>query len=151
MREIALGKFGPHNLAAGQPLAHLQEVLVPVYLHHRYQAEAAAKLIGGVMYDYEVWEGAEPRGQRPVSPDLQREALELLLDGLEPSFLELRPSLRALLLPRPLGSARNREMFLGSTDPVFDPVSVAATAADTAAETVAALESALQRALEAGA
>src|SRR5205814_103934 len=48
VRQAALARFGAHNLAAGQPLALLQEVLVPVYLWHRYQVTAAAKTIGGL-------------------------------------------------------------------------------------------------------
>ena len=30
----------------------LQDVIVPIYLLHRYQSEAVVKLIGGVDYDY---------------------------------------------------------------------------------------------------
>ncbi len=45
VRRIGLANFGEHNIAPGQPLALLQEVLVPLYFHHRYQLEA--RLQGG--------------------------------------------------------------------------------------------------------
>src|SRR5215204_460186 len=48
VRRIGLAGFGERNIAPGQPLALLNEVLVPLYLHHRYQLEATSKLIGGV-------------------------------------------------------------------------------------------------------
>ena len=33
-------------------MATLENVLVPLYLSHRYQLEAASKWIGGVEYNY---------------------------------------------------------------------------------------------------
>ncbi|NJO84693.1 MAG: radical SAM protein, partial [Blastochloris sp.] len=42
------------NLPAGQPLAQLEEVLAPVYFHHRYSLEACVKLVGGLHYDHGV-------------------------------------------------------------------------------------------------
>ena len=48
VRRIALSQFGLENIPVGTPLSSLEEMLVPLYLHHRYQLEAAAKSIGGV-------------------------------------------------------------------------------------------------------
>src|SRR5438034_9503330 len=56
VRRIALDQFGLRNLRLGEPLSSLEEILVPLYLHHRYQLEAAAKTIGGVYYNYSVKE-----------------------------------------------------------------------------------------------
>jgi hypothetical protein len=42
-RRPAPTRFGEHNLAAGQPLSYLQEVLVPVYFHHRYAVPSSAE------------------------------------------------------------------------------------------------------------
>ena len=50
VRKIALSQFGLKNLPLHQPLSSLEEMLVPLYLHHRYQLEAAAKSIGGLDY-----------------------------------------------------------------------------------------------------
>ncbi len=42
VRQIALDNFSEKKIPVGMPLATLQEVLVPMYLFHRYQVEAAA-------------------------------------------------------------------------------------------------------------
>jgi hypothetical protein len=131
VRRIALARFGEHNIANGQPLALLQEVLVPLYLHHRYQLDGALKAVGGVDYTYAV-RGFGEDGQKPVGAERQRKALAAILDTLEPEALDLPEPVLALLLPRPAGYSPNEEMFRGKTDPVFDPLSAAATMADLA-------------------
>ncbi|HKP75186.1 MAG TPA: zinc-dependent metalloprotease, partial [Longimicrobiaceae bacterium] len=52
VRRAALSRFGENVIRTGMPLATMEEALVPLYLHHRYQAEAATKLIGGQSYAY---------------------------------------------------------------------------------------------------
>ena len=47
-----LGQFGPRSLPAGAPRRDLRRQIVPIYLFHRYQVEAAAKLVGGVDFGY---------------------------------------------------------------------------------------------------
>src|SRR5436190_1178884 len=42
VRRIALDQFGLDNLDKGEPLSALEVKLVPLFLHHRYQLEAAA-------------------------------------------------------------------------------------------------------------
>ena len=44
VREKALSQFGEKNIRPGMPMAMLEDVLVPVYLYHRYQVEAVTKL-----------------------------------------------------------------------------------------------------------
>ena len=42
-------------------MATIEEVLVPLYLHHRYQVEAAASSLGGIYYIYAMrGDGREP-------------------------------------------------------------------------------------------
>ncbi len=65
VRRIGLNNFGEHNVAPGQPLALLNEVLVPVYFHHRYQLEAAAKVVGGLQYTYALRGDGQP-ASKPV-------------------------------------------------------------------------------------
>ena len=48
VRRVALDRFGESAIPAGRPLATLEEALVPLYLHHRYQIDAAASALGGV-------------------------------------------------------------------------------------------------------
>ncbi|MDP5039567.1 MAG: zinc-dependent metalloprotease, partial [Paraglaciecola sp.] len=51
IRELALSNFGLKSLKAGSSLASLEETLVPIYLLHRYQLDAVAKLVAGVEYE----------------------------------------------------------------------------------------------------
>ncbi len=129
VRRIALERFGEHNLAKGQPLALLQEVLVPVYLHHRYQLDGALKVVGGLDYTYAV-NGDGQRPAKPVSADRQREALKTILQILSPESLDIPEKVAELLLPRPAGYEAHAEMFPSHAAPVFDPLAAAAVAAD---------------------
>jgi hypothetical protein len=52
IRESALSRFGEQNIREGRSMAQMEDVLVPIYLFHRYQTEATVKLIGGVDYAY---------------------------------------------------------------------------------------------------
>ena len=128
VRRVALARFGARNLIAGMPLASLQEVLAPLYFHHRYQLDAALKVIGGLDYRYAL--GSEPEGARVLPADEQRRALAAVLAVLDPGVLDLPETVLALLLPRPPGFSRNREMFASRTSPAFDALGAAATAAD---------------------
>jgi hypothetical protein len=128
VRQIALGNFGQHNIAMGQPVALLQEVLVPLYFHHRYQLTATAKMIGGLHYRHAL-RGDGPAAAQPVSAARQRSALGAMLDALSPAGLDLPDSVLALLLPRPPGYTANRELFRGASAPAFDGLGAAATAA----------------------
>lgn len=133
VRQTALARFGERNLAPGRPLSLLHEVLVPVYLYHRYQLEAAAKSIGGVAFTYAVRGDGQPPAA-PVPAEAQRRALASVLRALEPEALDLPDSVLALLLPRPPGHPVNRELFQGDSDPAFDPLAAAAAAADLAVD-----------------
>lgn len=131
VRQIALLKFGERNIRPGQPLATLEEVLAPVYYWHRYQLEAAAKLIGGMEYTF----AARGDGQIPTAPvpgPRQARALALVLRCLDPDFLDIPESVLRLLGPRPPGYGRNREQFPNQTGATFDALAAAGSAADLA-------------------
>jgi hypothetical protein len=134
VRRIALERFGLDNIPVGQPLSSLEETLVPLYLHHRYQLEATAKSIGGVMYTYAVKtaNGVSPSTPQQVVPmQQQRDALKVVASTLEPEFLAI-PRRVLDLIPPPSyawGDA-NTELFPRRTDPVFDPIAAAMTSAD---------------------
>ena len=134
VRRIALEQFGLRNLAVGEPLSSLEEKLVPLYLHHRYQVEAAAKSIGGIDYTYAVKENGAivpPQVRRIVSPDRQRDALSAVLSTLEPSFLQIPQRILDLLPPRAFGyEGGTAELFDRRTTPAFDPISAAMSSAD---------------------
>ncbi|HEX8691918.1 MAG TPA: zinc-dependent metalloprotease [Longimicrobium sp.] len=129
VRRAALARFGERAVRAGRPLATMEEALVPLYLHHRYQAEAAVKLLGGQWYSYAL-RGDAQEPLRPVPAEVQRRVLEDLLATLAPAELALPGSVLEKLPPRPFTYDRHRELFDRYTGLVFDAVSPAATAAD---------------------
>jgi hypothetical protein len=132
IRALVLNTFSEKKIPAGAPLATLEEVLVPMYLFHRYQAEATAKVLGGVSYTYALrGDGQVPNIIVPAKE--QWRALDALLATLTPASLALPPGVIALIPPRPFGYAPNpRETFKRYTGMTFDPLSPAeATAAMT--------------------
>jgi hypothetical protein len=136
VRRIALDQFGPANIAAGEPLSTLEELLLPLYLHHRYQLEAAAKSIGGVEYTYAVKEkgGAAPLQVRRIVPAArQRDAIAAVMATLDPKLLALPQRIVDVLPPRAHGyDEGTAELFAKKTEPAFDPIAAATIAADIA-------------------
>lgn len=128
VRRIALGQFSERNIKSGAPLATLEEVLVPIYLLHRYQTEAAAKVLGGTFYTY-AHRGDGQRPTTPVPAKDQNEALTALLSTLKPAFLEFPEQITAMIPPRPYGYGRHRELFRNRTGGTFDPLSAAEASA----------------------
>jgi hypothetical protein len=129
IRAAALARFGENAIHAGAPMAQLEDTLVPLYLLHRYQAEAATKEIGGLDYRYQL------RGDAQMSPAIvaageQRKALAAVLKTLSPEFLTLPEPLLKLFPPRPPGLERTRESLPSATGLTFDPVAAAESAAD---------------------
>jgi hypothetical protein len=91
-------------------MATIEEVLVPLYFYHRYQVEAAVKVIGGQWYSLALrGDGQTP--VRAVSPADQRKALESVLATIRPEFLALPRPLLAIIPPRPAGYETTRELF----------------------------------------
>jgi uncharacterized protein DUF4953/uncharacterized protein DUF5117 len=134
VRRIALDQFGLRNIAVGQPLSSLEETLLPLYLHHRYQLEAAAKSIGGTDYRYSVKTkgGISPLPMRViVSPERQRDALAAVLSTLDPKFLAIPQRIINLIPPRAYGyETGTAELFDKRTAPAFDPIAAVTVAAD---------------------
>jgi hypothetical protein len=129
VRAAALRRFGESNIREGAPMATIEEVLVPIYMYHRYQVEAAAKVIGGQDYTFSL-KGKGDRNPQIVSPEEQRRALAAVLDTLKPEALAVPESLLKLIPPRPSGYARTREDFRIRTQPVFDALAPAEALAD---------------------
>ncbi|HEY2821485.1 MAG TPA: zinc-dependent metalloprotease [Candidatus Acidoferrum sp.] len=128
VREAALNRFGENNIREGAPLATLEDTLVPIYLLHRYQVEAASKLIGGMDYTFAVrGDGEVPTAI--VAPAEQRRALKAVLATLDPRALVLPESLLKIIPPRPVMYPRGREDFKIRTSPAFDAVAPAEAAA----------------------
>jgi hypothetical protein len=129
VRAAALRRFGENNIREGAPMATIEEVLVPIYMYHRYQVEAAAKVVGGQDYVFSV-KGKGDRNPQIVSPEEQRRALAAVLETIKPDALAVPESLLRLIPPRPSGYPRTREDFRIRTQPVFDSLAPAEAAAD---------------------
>jgi hypothetical protein len=127
LRAQALGGMSEANIREGRPLATLEEVLVPVYLLHRFQIQAVGKLIGGSDFDYAL-RGDGQNTITAVAADKQREAIDALFATLDPAILRLPPHLLANIPPRPPGYPKSRETFAGSTGGIFDVLAPARSA-----------------------
>ncbi|MDZ7772629.1 MAG: zinc-dependent metalloprotease [Balneolaceae bacterium] len=128
VRRIALNNFSEEVIKPGMPMATLEDALVPIYLFHRYQLDATAKLIGGVDYSYNLRGDGRP-GPKAVDPEIQRAALQRMLKTLDPATLHLPDRIVEIIPPRPIGYSGSRELFNSHTDPAFDPLGAAETAA----------------------
>jgi hypothetical protein len=129
IRDKALSDFGVNDIRKGMPMAMLEDVLVPVYFYHRYQAEAVTKMVGGMYYAYAL-RGDGQVVTRSLSRDEQRIALNALIDCIDPHFLELPDRIVQLIPPRPAGYSPSRELFRKRTGLAFDALAPAETAAD---------------------
>ncbi|MFT5997714.1 MAG: hypothetical protein ACI81P_000159 [Neolewinella sp.] len=130
LRKHALDNFSEANIPVGMPMSELESVFVPVYLMHRYQVEAVAKMIGGYHYDYSVRSKEESPRVKPVSLEEQQEAITSMLNTLDISVLGFSGKLMGLIPPSAMGYSRNRELFNTQNGGGFDPLAMAQAAAD---------------------
>ena len=128
VRAAALKRFGENNIREGAPLATIEEALVPTFMLHRYQVEAASKLIAGMDYTFAL-RGDGEVATKIVAPAEQRRALASVLATLKPSVLALPEPLLAMIPPRPPGYERGRELFKIHTSPAFDALAPGEAAA----------------------
>lgn len=128
VRAAALSRFGERAIRNGRPMATIEEVLVPLYMHHRYQTESTATAVGGVEYTYATrGDGLNPMWRAPA--DLQNRALDALLRTITPSELTIPVDVVEMIPPRPPGFGRTRELFPRWTGSAFDAVTPAVVAA----------------------
>ncbi|MGM0945618.1 MAG: zinc-dependent metalloprotease [Bacteroidota bacterium] len=131
LRSSKLQSFGLNAIPNGTPEALLEEVLVPLYLMHRFQVEATSKILGGVDYTYKIKGDNQPRHNWVNAAD-QSKALDALMYAISPDQLEVPQSILDLIPPRPFGYSRNRETFVSRMGPVFDPIAPAESVIDLA-------------------
>jgi hypothetical protein len=129
VREKALAGFGLNTIRKDVPMAMLEDALVPIYLFHRYQVEAVAKIIGGMNYTYALKGDGQPVTS-PVSKDEQLKALQALAACIDPKTLRIPDRIVQLIPPRPAGYDYTRELFNRRTGLAFDPLAAAEAAAD---------------------
>ena len=128
VRAAALKRFSEKNIRDGAPLATMEEVLVPIYMLHRYQVEAASKFVGGMDYTFAL-RGDNQLPTQIVSASEQRRALAAVLATLKPDVLALPEALLRIIPPRPVDYDRGREDFKIRTSPAFDALAPAEAAA----------------------
>lgn len=129
VRARALLQFGENNIRNGTPMAMLEDVLVPVYLLHRYQVEAVTKVVGGMYYSYAI-RGDGQTITQSLTKEEQLNALNAIADCMDPKVLALSENIIKLIPPRPAGYDYTRELFNKRTGLGFDPLAAAETAAD---------------------
>lgn len=133
VRSAAINQFSLKQIASGQPHSALEDVFVPIYYLHRYQTEAAVKMLGGSYYDYSI-KGAKISINKSVTPKEQRHALTAILNTISPLRLHIPERVEVLFPPRAFGYPRTRESFKSAMGLNFDPITAAGSAASMTLE-----------------
>ncbi|WP_400078509.1 zinc-dependent metalloprotease [Winogradskyella sp. R77965] len=129
LRQQAISNFSKDNIKSYEPYSVLEDVFVSLYFYHRFQVEAATKVIGGLDYNYAV-KGDEQMTSTCVDVGMQRETLKAILKTLDAKILAIPKDKLELFPPRAFGYNRSRESFTGKTGVAFDPLSATNTASD---------------------
>jgi len=134
VRQIGLDRFGPQVIRPGDPLSDLQLVLLPLYMHHRFQLRSAIQSLGGANYSNTInGDGQVPYTIVPGAE--QRRTLETVLSTLSVDFLALPERIVRMIPPPADRYEREGEQFDRNTDLFFDPIAAAeASAAFTVGE-----------------
>lgn len=131
VRRAAVGHFGLAALYPGEPVSNLRRKFVPIWLMHRYQVEAAAKLLGGLDSRYAVAGAGQERAE-PVQPAAQSTALDSLIRTLDPAALDVPATLVPLLSAGWSGEPDRQfeiEIFRTAGGTAFDPLAATDAAA----------------------
>ncbi len=129
IRKKAINNFSEDNIRDNEAYSVLEDVFVPLYLFHRYQTEAAVKVIGGLEYDYAV-KGGNNEVVKHLDAEVQEKALKTILRTLSSEELAIPKEKLELFPPRAFGYSRGRESFKSNTDVAFDAYGAPATASD---------------------
>lgn len=120
-RRIALDQFAESGLPPDRQNGEVARRLVPIYLLHRYQTEAVARLLGGTEYRYGLV-GDSDWTSNAVPAIQQRQALARLSALLEPDLLRLPQSILQRLNPPANDYTRSPEFMDSAMLPMFDPI-----------------------------
>ena len=132
VRRIGMSRFGPTAIREGEPMSGLERVLLPLYLHHRFQLNSAVQSLGGADYTYAL----RGDGQTPIRivPGPQQDrVLNAVLSTLTVDFLALPPPVLDAI-PPPAYRSTGGETFDGNTGLTFDALAVVATGARVSVE-----------------
>lgn len=129
VRAKAISNFSKDNIRTNVPYSVLEDVFVPLYFFHRYQTEAASKVVGGLDYNYAL----KDDGQlivKVMAFNAQKEALKSLLKTISAEMLAIPKDKLNLFPPRAFDYDRTRESFASKTGVAFDALSAVSTASD---------------------
>lgn len=126
IRKIALNNLDLENINYGESYDRIEDILVPIYMLHRYQIEATAKAIGGLNYLYFV-KDSNNEEVKFVDKELQKKSLQSLLNVLSPQNLVLPNNLINILTPRSFRNPRTRENFISKTGVTFDYINASSS------------------------
>lgn len=129
LRAKAMSQFSTAAVPVGRTYSEIEDAFVPLYFYHRYQTEATAKLIGGMVYTYQV-KGSSQQDFYYLNRADQEAALQAVLNTLSVENLSIPSDVLKLFPPRAFGYARTRESFKGETGMSFDALSAGKTAAE---------------------
>jgi len=133
VRAQAIANFSLKNINENEPLSVLEDVFAPLYFFHRYQVEAASKMIGGIDYSYAVKDDGQTI-VAPIDSKMEREALQSLLNSFSVETLKIPSNIVALFPPRAYGYERSRESFNSKNGVAFDALNAASTATEMVIE-----------------
>ena len=134
VRRIGLANFSPTLISEGEPYSELEYVLLPLYMHHRFQLNSAAQSLGGADYRNAV----RGDGQTPftiIDGEEQREALDTVLSTLNVNFLKLPRNILELLPPAAYRHNQG-EAFPGRSGLLFDALGATEGSANLSIKTL---------------
>lgn len=119
VRRFLMAHFDERAIREGEPLYLLRERFVPVYVMHRFLLSSVTKFIGGMEFRYALrGDGQEPTKLIPA--DLQRQALQALLQALQPEELAVPERILQLMAPAPWGYSEDDRSFSSPATPAAD-------------------------------
>lgn len=133
VRESALQYFAEGALPPNRQVGDAERRLVPIYLLHRYQAEAVVRLLGGSDYAYGLI-GDTNANTTAVNGDMQHKALDAVAQLLSEQTLSLPDSVLKAMSPPSNEFSRSKEFFGSKMEPLFDPLQAVASASALVAQ-----------------
>jgi hypothetical protein len=128
VRRKVLDNFSEKSIVKDAPMSTIEEVLVPIYLLHRYQVEGVANSLGGLFFTHALKNDGQTV-TKLIEPAEQWKAFDALMSTITPEALILPDALIAKIPPRPSGFQSTVETFSGHTGVTFDPLAAAEAAA----------------------
>lgn len=125
VRNHALNNFNINAIPYGDSYKKLEDALVPIYLFHRYQVEAAVKLISGMKYRFAVRDDMDYTN-KIVSSEKQKNAISAILNTIDANALALPRHILNIIVP---DIYKHRELFNGRTTFGIDPIAIAESSA----------------------